>query len=564
MRVCDRSISKSLPLTEPRSDRACERCHLHSRTFPIAFYPMVGKGNVLKPVPTPAQKIISITNRSDWLIAWAVSAIAVLLCLFPAHRRTLWCDEYLTMATFERSIASMTTERLEAGHSPVYFLYARLAGPIGSPTWQLRLTSMIMAAANILALTGLLRALNLRHLLPVVWVISVFHPYWILLGSLVRYMMPLVALATLTMWLTVRFAQRSTLGRGLALGAVASLLGWIHMSASLVTISCLFYLTRESRVQNGKWNLGSVLRMTCPILIAILLTLPLVILIRNHRPLAFDGFSPGGVLDDLLEVAFGSPRYWAWLLGRKSVAISVTIFVAVAAAIALARRELIATDRQGAWRFLLSLVICIPVTFTLFCLLFPAFEGPARYLATFSIPILICAAAAWNTNGPSWLKWGFRILLVLVLGIQSLAALVDAGDRHHDAVQWVTENHTDDAPVIISGAVNRIGFRHYGFPHQERILDIDGTTPETVAAEIEAALSHSGRVLFVRYHSHQPLLEAIDLLKQRAVIRKERSWKVNRELKFGALISDSSQEPWLANLPEPSLTWGTSSSLPAR
>ena len=89
-------------------------------------------------------------TRRDWLAAWAVALLAGLLRVMISDRRGFWLDEYYTLRAAQMNLGDLVRDRLGAGHSPLYFLYARLGFLFGSEEWMLRLTSVLALSAAIL------------------------------------------------------------------------------------------------------------------------------------------------------------------------------------------------------------------------------------------------------------------------------------------------------------------------------------------------------------------------------------------------------------------------------
>jgi hypothetical protein len=510
-------------------------------------------------IPIPAVPGSSLTRR-DWTIAFCVAVVSVIFPLILSHTRELWFDEFKTLATFKMTLPGMVSERIKAGHSPLYFFYARIGAWLGSATWQLRIPTVIMFPITILLLTGLAGELGLKRYLPGIWVLLLTQPYWIKTATLLRYMFPVLAVTSLTLWLLARFIRAPNAKTGAALAASGALLTWTSFSAAPILGAAAFFVVRESRVANERWNRRDIFRLLRPILLSILATLPLMILLRRHKPFSDEEFQLKGVWINLLDTIFTNFSLWPRLLNIPGeLFIGAEIFVSLSA-IVLARRELKRHEHFQTWRFLAALLIGIPGTFAWFCLFVRNFQGPSRYLICFSIPVLFCMALAWQAPANRYWKSAFRICLTALLLTQTGGLIFDRIERSREAFAWVGENQTTEPVFAASGPVARVALEYYGFTSaRNEVVNIQLDVPDQLARQIKSTLkSHQGRAFFIYYHGHKPLVDTLDAMKNQGEIVDVRKWPTGDALTFGAIISDPSQKRWLADLPEPIEEWGSS------
>jgi hypothetical protein len=284
------------------------------------------------------------------------------------------------------SLADQWRDRIGAGHSPLYFIYSRLGLLFGESTRALRSTSALAGAAAILGLTGMAGAMGLRRVLPVLWPLAALEPYWLNLGTNMRYMMPMLAAATLTTWAAAAHAACGRRRDGAFLALATALLLWLHASAQFFALGLLIFIVWEGMARPG----GSVWRglgRAWPVAAGILASLPLLYLIRHHSSYLKPEFPKfRDIKRDLLEVVFNDYRLWPRFFHFSDRGIYYAEIVLLAAAVALAYWEL--RRRPTARRLLLATLTAVPAGFVLTCGLVRDFQGPERYLLLFGLPAL--------------------------------------------------------------------------------------------------------------------------------------------------------------------------------
>ena len=501
--------------------------------------------------------------RRAWVIAWSVAAAACLIRILFANQRGFWLDEYFTLNAAQMSIPDMVRNRIQAGHSPLYFFYARLGLLCGMNERALRVTSALAAGAAVLLLTGLLGELRLGRALPWMWALAVVEPYWLSVGMEYRYTMPLIALAAAAAWIAARYAAHPDGRRGTALMLATGLLLWTHGSAPFFVLGLLIFLLWEGASAGAiTQRMKTALCRIWPVVAGILLGVPFYYLVRHHGSNTEDKTAQlKDLLQNLLDVVFGDHRLWfvffkwhhhGWLL-RLETALLV-------GAIGLTWRELRRAGNPRAWRLLASTLISIPLVMFCFCVFVKNFQGPVRYLATFSIPATVCLALAAATARPRWLQWSFGAGLIVALIFQSSAMALDRGDRHREAIAWLINTHREKDPILISTTIlNHVALKFKGF--NPRGITVGGFDPgdslATVEAKIQKNFGKARRGLYIRYHTRAKVLEALDDLTKKGFFAGQRRWKIGRgQLVVGAVIRDKKEQAWLDGLHGPRKEWG--------
>ncbi len=501
--------------------------------------------------PATAPSSGSASAWRIWAWAFAIAAIACASHVMISRQRGFWCDEYLSIATFHWPLRNVMLERLHAGHSPLYFLLARVGLLFGDAEWQLRAPTALAYGALLLCLTGLFLSVGLRRYLPGLWAVILLQPYWITLTTQVRYMMPLLAAEALTIWMFVRLVNRPTFWRGLWLALCMGLAGWINIAAHLINIPLLIF---------ALWRTKPRWKCVVPIIIGILFSMPLIYFTRHHSEeagRAWPDVSEFGRA--LLETVFGSYRMWPEFFHWRNTPFSLLHIAVLAASVYLARRELLRQRRRPIWRLLACLLVGIPVIFVIFCVAVRSFSSIGRYVAGFGVPVALCMGVAWHAKTKPVALWIYRIALLLVLAVQSLATTIDHYDYHKQAIDWLMQQHTGIEPIIGSaGVVTHYALDARRFAHTDQFIAIATSegSRSAVAERMLPALRQAQRGFFIVYFSNAPVFDAIRRMQMQGIIKGERHWQLSGKTLVGAMIADESQRQWLESLPAPILPWG--------
>lgn len=505
--------------------------------------------------PDPGSEAGLRAHASDWMWAAIIGLAAACLRVAFANQRGFWLDEYYTLRAIQTNLWDMIGERLHAGHSPLYFAYAKWPLVLGTSERVLRLSSALALFAEFFLLTGLLRSLGLRRALWPVWLIALALPYWFTIGIDLRYMMPLVAVITAAAWAC---SERAA-GRvgGLLPAALIGLALWTHSSAQFVIVGFLAFLMWDARARDGRWTRRAALA-GWPILLGWCFSIPLLLLTRGAERATEAAKAPSvsGALKDLAHVGLGGFGSWQAYLGRRyDGAVPILLALILAFAFFHARRALRANGNATAWRLLACWAAGIPILLLTFSALVSNAQGPTRYVCAFSVPALICMAVAWNADIRPSLRAAFRVVLAITLFAQAAMAAFNRGDRHREAVQWVIRNHSGSEAVLVStNTMNKFAFGYLGFAHPELIEGLAGSGGKAKAA-VEAWLrvgtGRAPRAFVLIYHARDTVAEPLEEKKRRGEIADFRRWELGAKNSLYAIAVAPAETAWLAALPPP-------------
>jgi hypothetical protein len=422
-------------------------------------------------------------QRREWLLAWGAALLAGALHVALATQRGLWCDEYLTLIATQKDLAGLCADRLDAGHSPLYFIFARLGYLFGIGERAVRSTSALSTVAMVLGLSGAAGAMGLRRWLPLIWGAALLQPYWISMGTMMRYMMPLLAVTAFALWAVCLYAAEPTWRRGAVLALVLALLLWLHASAQFFLVALAVFLLWDGyRSGDGRLRLALAGRLW-PLGAGLVASLPLLYLIRGHRG-SLEAGQPGWgeFKSNLLEVVFGYHRIWTDYFHVSGQWVYYLEFALLGVAVWLTWRVLRREGRLRAWRLLASLMAVTPLMLYLFCALVRNFSGPSRYFMVFSLPAALCLAVACRAEGAArpWQLRLYQAALALLLAAQALGAAIDRDDRFRDASRWIMKHYTGHEKVLVSSArLVSAGLKFYGFKNDGDLIKVYGSCFES-------------------------------------------------------------------------------------
>ena len=473
----------------------------------------------------------------DW--PWVVSAAVIcgLLRLLFAARRGFWLDEYYTFQATQATIADMIPERFSAGHSPLYFLYARLfAIAFGTSETALRASSALAASLAVVATAGLAARLGLRRLLKPLLVLAVFHPYWQVIGTEFRYMMPLACLGAFWSWAVVAHLQdrsRRTAAAVMLVGAIAL---WVHGSAQFILASLTIYILLELRDgTERRARPARGLEALLPLVGAFGLSLPLIMGLRMMPKVAAEATtdipSLRKAITNQVQTFFGDDVVFRSATGLNDdvftfVFLAVYAF-AVVAAIRFHRRS--DTPRE-AGRYLVATLVGLPVVVMIITAVGKDVEGPARYVAFLSVPALLLIALLWSEAG-SWGKRGMALRLVMALTIGSSWTLqaLDQGEWHRETIQWLAAHRSPDQPIVTAGrAVNQLALRYHGVKPVGELAGLSSDQSEAAVPLLllREKLQHSDSMFFLLYHEGDiPVAEVLAKLREEGTLTFTRVWQ---------------------------------------
>lgn len=508
----------------------------------------------------------------EWLMALAVAVAATALALGFCRQRGLFCDEYLTWNATIRPIPVMIQDRLEAGHSPLYFFWARL-GPMLNMTSEvaMRLTSAVPLFFSVLGLAWLAVVLGLRRHLAPILAMALLSPNWFTDGTTYRYMMTLIVVALFVLASAFRYAEQASLPRGAALAGTLGLALWIHASAQFLALGLLIFIAWEAFREAREAGAGRAWRApgrVWPVGGAVLASLPLLYIIRNHSSyLKREMVDPDALGSNILEVAFGDYQLWPRFFHADASLVLAAECAVLAAALWLARATLLKEGRGRVWRLILCLLGAIPGALGVSALLVRNFQGPARYLTVLSIPFIVVLGVAWNAPVSRRRRWAFRGALAGVLLFQLSGTVLDRGDRHREAIQFIVDNYTPGDPILFSGVIpNRAALQFYGkmqfygektkmYPSLAYAGD---RSPVKMARYYAKALKAipARRGFFISYYNRYDIAGAVYQMAEDKSIVAYRLWEPSSFVAVGAFVRDAREAAWLDGLDGPKMLWG--------
>lgn len=514
-------------------------------------------------------------NARDWAIAAGLCVMLLATALVNSHLRGMWMDEFYTLRAIRLGTAGMIEDRLEAGHSPLYFCYARLGLLLGTEEWQLRLPTMLAGCAQFLLMTLCLHLARLRHLRWPLWLLMLCHPYWVGLMSQLRYMTVMLMLVSAAMAAWLAWTQRPTRVRAGLFIALMWLTVATHATGLLVAggfavalgIQALGIWPAEPRPR-ATWGrrVRRVLRAIWPVVLALLLATPLYSLFGGDgriEPINVPNLN--GLGKNLLEVNFAHYRLWPEAWGKRGDGNTATTLLALQTLVLavgawLGWRALLRSGEHALLRLCVGMGVAVPTLIVLVSVLMNDYAEKARYYISFALPCVLLLAAAWRAGevrpGLRRLHRVWQVGLVALLALQYPAGLIDRYDRFRETARWIAAHHAGEPIVASKIKPARTGISYYA----RRNLDA-----YMIPAEPDAALNRAGllkqlqplgRVFYVHYNASAPTLRSIRELRREGLIVGERTWKMNRVLTVGALISREDQRAWLRALPPPPMLPG--------
>jgi hypothetical protein len=500
--------------------------------------------------------------RHPWWWASGIALAAVLLRVALADQRGFWLDEYYTLHASRLPVPAMVLDRLASGHSPLYFLWARIPAAFGESERILRTSSALMIGFAVLCGTGVLRALGQHRALAPFWALSLALPYWFTIGIDYRYMSTLTAVLMGVLWLAVRHSQAPSVGRGLAyLGGVAALV-WLHGSAIFPAIAMVLHGIMEARARRD----GQAFRRLWPPLLGALCAVPLFVVLGTASE--GEGGSRGfpsfdGMLKNLAKTLFGSHQLLGSWLRVDDGIFMAPMLVAMAGAWVLAWRGLGTSDEgRETRRLLASLLGGVPLVLAIYTMAHKDVSGPERYVAAMSAPGILVLAIAWTMPAPEWARRSWRTLLVALVAVQALACAFERGDRNREGIRWLIPqvDPTREIVFVSTNRMNKLAFHHQGFGAMANLWGFEGTSRSDWELRRSVRLGFDGndRGWIFLYHSRtlKDMPKVLDAFKAEGWLVDYRLWPLGRKVVVGALIRKESERPWLDAIKPPKPAWG--------
>lgn len=477
--------------------------------------------------PAPDNPMNSRLTKPEWRWIWLAAAGAFALRTIFAEAHGFWVDELYTLNAALMSPWDLVAERLQAGHSPLPFLYAKIfLELLGDSERMLRLSAAIPSALTVVGLGMLTVALGLRRALAPVLVLAVFQPYWQAIGTEFRYTMPLVCLGTfaaLTLLWWLREGQR---WQGLACTALFGIALCWHGSAQFIGLAMTGFVVWRwwmlERDGVDRWRrLG---RGLMPILSGVMVSVPLLLLISHlQRPdqVAESEFpSIRTALMNQVNTLFGSEQLPASITGLGGDAVGILgVLIYLGALIPLLRRSWRQGNRELV-AFLVAVLAGLPLLIMIFTTFKSGVQGPERYVAFGSIPLTLAVGAGWveSLQWPAVWRWIWRTLLVGLFSLCSMLSILNQGDWHREACKWIVENRRVEEPFLFMGmGMNEVALRHYGLEWEGVVYGVPANKRETWGLEWEIRVARdfyapNADALWVLLYRHgrlqlEPMLE---------------------------------------------------------
>lgn len=494
----------------------------------------------------------------EWRMILLAALAAAALCVLNGDRRGFWLDEYYTLHAARLAPGALIADRIAVGHSPLYFFYAKWPQWIGHEEWILRLSSSITIFALVIFVAALAAELGLRRRLAPLLAFCVAHPFWIMIGTMYRYMAPLTAAAAATAWTAARFARRGGAREGVMMAATGALMLWIHGSGQMVIFALALALAWRSRAAAGRWSARALGRALWPPALSLAASAPLAWIlaqgIRLERP-KYPRLD--GTVKDLMETLFGP-----WSIVPESLGLPHALWLLPLLGLLAWIVARSAPGRAGPaeWKdgrpFVFFYMLGIPLAVFLISALIRDVQGPARYIAAFSIagPLLLAAAWGGREEPPSRGRLLFRASVCVALAIQMTAALANWGDLQREGVRWILARRQDAEPVLISTQkMNRLAFEYHGMKDPRALYGVDGRErrPEAIRAALREAFGESARGFVFLYHARGPFHAQIQALEEEGFFAAARGWRLGGEVRVFAVARGAQEREWLESLPAP-------------
>lgn len=491
-------------------------------------------------------------RRRDWLWAMAVAAIVILSRVLLSEVRGFWLDEYHTLRAAQMSLPDMIANRLQAGHSPLYFLYARIGFILGTNEWMLRASSALAAGATTLLLTGLARTLGMRQILPALWGLCLFAPYWLSAGTEYRYMMPLIALTSLGALTGALYASAPTIFRGMAAAIALILILWTHATGAFAVFAIFLFFAWEFYSRHR--NLKQTLLRCWPAWIAGASAVPMFLLLSDGAQGEKSRAIPdvGELFRDMAETVFGKLNLWPQTFSDSDMdyAIMLPGMLLIVAAAILAWKRLKAPGERTSARLLLAMLIGLPLGQVLFALTIKQTQGLTRYLAPFSVPAIMLLAFGWHAQW-KYRRW-FRGVFVVVVGLQFVGTAIYQGDRHREAMYWMSA-HQQHENVMVSAETMNVFAAHYlnvaNLDRWSSMSKLSGKIDSAVTRGVlREMFANETRGFVFLYHDKVNVHRRVDELIDEGFILDRKHLFFSDKVLIIPFIRDESERGWLDSL----------------
>lgn len=472
----------------------------------------------------------SLTHR-EWLWVILAAVVTVIFRIATSDIRGFWMDEYQTLWAAELPMGDLIANRFAAAHSPLPFLWAKLFWLIGDGQVVLRASSAVACGIAVVGIALLAVELGGRAILPSLLVLCIVNPYWQLIGTMYRYMMPLVAVAILWAWLLARQMRQPTWGGGIAVAIVGGVTLWISGSAELIWFALLLFGIGEVW-RMGVGNRGSRLwGLAAPMIAAVLSVIPFLIILSGTEHVS--DFKPDfiGVMRGLklmLETVFGDRDGPAALLGVSSdifVALGLLVFVA---SIVLTFTRGCRDNDQRLNLFLLTTLLGMFLAVQVIAILFSNSVRTVRYQAFTSVPMMLLLASAWTgCRALPRLGYVFRGVLAALVLVSLVTMIVNRSDYHRETVRWLDREQRPAEPIYVIDPRELSMMEHVGFTPMDSVFTIsEDESPENVRRDLRSVFEFVdvGFVMIYFTSGTEILDEALPPLMSEGFFVEKRRW----------------------------------------
>lgn len=475
-------------------------------------------------------------QRRDWLIIAGLTLLALVLRLYRLEHRSLWTDEFHTLAALQMPLPDLVRNRIAAGHLPTYFILMKLwTQAAGLSDWALRFPSAVTGALLVPAAAFMARPFASRGCVLALAGVACLNGAALWAGQEAR----MYALLTVTATLCHGFYLRTLRAPGKA----ANWIGYYAMlliSVSLQPVMLLWYAAHLafSFLECRRHPAHARVALTVAAALALAL-LPALLLFggaqRKFTGLHFDPAGPWMLVTRFTTVAFGEDND---LPGFAYAARAALVGAAVAGGVMEWRRKRRLTDAGSqpeaadgppppemrlerplvVFSFVAALVPAV-LLWAGECFL-PNVLGPWRYQVPSLIPIWVLLL--WVITGIRPRPWrraaGAAAALLLAAG--AIAHWQDAGTGLREAGQYLAARvRPGDLVAHPRSPTLALGLRRYGVPEQVELIPIPDVSNEQELVRALGELEGRDRLWLVMYRlrerERRELLESFGRLRDR-------------------------------------------------
>jgi hypothetical protein len=334
---------------------------------------------------------------------------------------------------------------------------------------------------------------------------------------------------------------------------------WVHGSTQFLVFALGAFIVWEASLRREGWR-HLALRLW-PVAAALAASFPLLYLVRGYQSKGKHREIPHlwELVKDLNEVVFYKHALWPAWLGRNIDVLILDPAVAVlGASVWLARRVLLARGQAMAWRLTAALLAGFPLAQAAISLCIRRVQGPARYLAAFSVPATLCLAIAWSAPLPPRPRRLFRGALLALLALQGAGAALDLGDLHREAIQWVLGRHHGEKILVSTRKMNLVAFEYLAGRRLPEVVTLksDKESKKNVLAQLRKIYGSERRGFIFLYHDPYNLTRRVEELKHEGFFRAVHMIPVSGEVRVYAFIRTPEERAWLDTLPRFHRPWG--------